>query len=40
MTFLFTENVRTRKKTPIKFTVGKIDYSKKLGDKVTMEAGA
>lgn len=38
--FLFTEKVRTRKKTPIKFTVAKVDYSKKLGDKVLMEAGA
>jgi len=37
--FLFTENVRTRKKTPIKFVVGKIDYTKKLGAKVSMEAG-
>jgi len=37
--FLFTENVRTRKKTPIKFWVGKIDYTKKLGPKVSIEAG-
>lgn len=37
--FLFTEDVRTRKKTPIKIVVGKIDYSKKLSSKVSMEAG-
>ncbi len=37
--FLFTENVRTNKKTPIQFWVGKIDYTKKLGQKVSMEAG-
>jgi len=37
--FLFTENVRTNKKTPINFWVGKMDYTKKLGHKVSMEAG-
>ncbi|HET9278049.1 MAG TPA: TonB-dependent receptor [Flavitalea sp.] len=38
--YLFTENVRTRKKTPIKFLVGKVDYTKKFSAKVSMEAGA
>ena len=37
--FLFVENVRTRKKTPIKFIVGKMDYSKNLGSRISMEAG-
>lgn len=37
--FLFTEKVRTRKKTPIKFTVAKADYLKRVSDKVSMEAG-
>lgn len=37
--FLFIENVRTAKKTPIKFGVGKIDYTKKMGPKISMEAG-
>ncbi len=37
--FLFTEDVRTGKKTPIKFWVGKIDYAKTLGSKISMEAG-
>lgn len=37
--FLFTENVRTRKKTPIKFWVSKIDYTKKIGAKISWEAG-
>jgi outer membrane receptor protein involved in Fe transport len=37
--FLFTENVRTSKKTPIKFWVSKLDYSKKLSSQFTMEAG-
>ena len=37
--FLFIENVRTRKKTPIKFIVGKIDYSRNLGSRISMEAG-
>lgn len=37
--FLFSETVRTNKKTPIKFIVGKIDYTKTLSTKVSMEAG-
>ncbi len=37
--FLFTEHVRSRKKTPIKFGVAKIDFTKKLGATSSMEAG-
>lgn len=37
--FLFSEDVRTSKKTPIEFWVGKVDYTKKLGSKGNMEAG-
>ena len=37
--FLFTENVRTHKETPITFWVGKIDYTKKMGKKASMETG-
>ena len=37
--FLFNEDVRTRKKTPITFWVGKMDYTRKLGSKVNMEVG-
>ncbi|MEP7372096.1 MAG: TonB-dependent receptor [Chitinophagaceae bacterium] len=36
---LFTENVRTSKKTPIRFWVGKLDYTRKLSQKIAMEAG-
>lgn len=36
---LFNEDVRTGKKTPIKFVVSKIDYTKSLGKKISMEAG-
>lgn len=37
--FLFAEDVRTSKETPIHFLVGKIDYTKTLGAKRSMEAG-
>ena len=37
--FLFAENVRTGKHTPIKFYVFKLDYSKALNDKITIETG-
>ena len=36
---LFAEDVRTSKKTPIKFVVGKIDYTKSLSTKLSMEVG-
>jgi hypothetical protein len=39
MQSLFIENVRTGKETPIKFVVGKIDYTKTLRPTVSMEAG-
>src|SRR5215204_73365 len=38
--FLFTEDVRTKKKTPIKFIVGKVDYTKRFSAKVFTVAGA
>lgn len=38
--YLTTENVRTGKKTPINFWVTKLDYTKTLSDKVSMEVGA
>ena len=37
--FLFTEKVRTAKKTPIQFWVGKMDYTRKLSPKLSLEAG-
>lgn len=37
--YLATENVRTRKKTPIHFWVVKLDYTKNLGKLVSMETG-
>jgi hypothetical protein len=38
--YLRTEDVRTRKKTPINFWVAKLDYTKNIGDKVSLETGA
>ncbi len=38
--YLSTENVRTRKKTPINFWVAKIDYTKNISNKVSIETGA
>ena len=38
-TFLYNENVRSSKITPLIFWVGAIDYSKKLSKKIDVEAG-
>src|SRR6266487_1211078 len=37
--FSYDENVRSDKRTPLKFWIGAIDYEKKLSKKVNMEAG-
>ena len=37
--FLFDEKVRTSKETPIHFLVGKMDYTKTLSAKLSMETG-
>lgn len=37
--FLFTQNVRTQKLTPIKFGVAKVDYSKQTTEKSSIEVG-
>ena len=38
--FLYDEQTKSNKFTPITFWIGAADYTKKLGKKVTMEAGA
>lgn len=38
-TFIYDQRTKSGKKTPIHFWVGAIDYSKKLGKKVSMDAG-
>ena len=38
--YLTTENVQTRKKTPINFWVAKFDYTKNFGNKFSLETGA
>jgi outer membrane receptor protein involved in Fe transport len=37
--FLYEEDTRSGKKTPINLVVGSIDYSKNIGKKLSMEAG-
>lgn len=37
--FLFSDEILSRKFTPINIWVGKTDYSKKLGNKLTLETG-
>jgi outer membrane receptor protein involved in Fe transport len=39
-TFLYQENMKSKKETPINFWVATTDYSQKLGKTVDMEAGA
>ena len=36
---LYDENVKSKKLTPITFWIGTLDYSKKLGKKIDLEAG-
>ena len=37
--FIYDEQVKSDKKTPLKFWIGALDYEKKLSKKVNMEAG-
>ena len=37
--FLFEEEMRTRKLTPITFWIGSVDYNRKLGKNIQMQAG-